>query len=176
MMHLESMMTFFVDLKINGVEVTGEQKAELVDGKVSWNGTLSDEFYFEPTNPETDSFELIGVTIGVNFHWERKENQAFRGALRLIVEHDAICPVNVLSVEEYLLSVISSEMSATASLELLKAHAVISRSWLLAQIDKSKKLAEQQAAIDMLDIKRVAYYEPFYLKEFVATVSKKKLW
>ena len=127
--------------KVNGVEVTGPQSASLEDGKVKWNGTVCDEFLFEPTDAENDSFELVGVTIGVNFHWERKENQTFRGALRLIVEHGAICPVNILSVEEYLLSVISSEMSATASLELLKAHAVISRSWLLAQMDKSKKLA-----------------------------------
>ena len=126
---------------VNGKEVTGTQSATLVDGKVCWNGEVCDEFLFEPTNIETDSFELVGVTIGVNFHWERKENQSFRGSLRLIVEHGAICPVNILSVEEYLLSVISSEMSATASLELLKAHAVISRSWLLAQMDKSKKLA-----------------------------------
>ena len=127
--------------KVNGIEVTGNQTATMQDGKVCWNGAVYEEFFFEPTDAENDSFELIGVTIGVNFHWERKENQTFRGALRLIVEHGALCPVNVLSVEEYLLSVISSEMSATASLELLKAHAVISRSWLLAQMDKSKKLA-----------------------------------
>lgn len=148
--------------KVNGVEVTGKQSAQLVDGKVSWNGTLCDEFFFEPSNPETDSFELIGVTIGVNFHWERKENQAFRGALRLIVEHGAICPVNVLSVEEYLLSVISSEMSATASLELLKAHAVISRSWLLAQMDKSKKLAtstEKYCACTQTEDELVRWYD-----------------
>ena len=127
--------------KVNGIEVTGNQTATMQEGKVCWNGSVCEEFFFEPTDAENDSFELIGVTIGVNFHWERKENQTFRGALRLIVEHEALCPVNVLSVEEYLLSVISSEMSATASLELLKAHAVISRSWLLAQMDKSKKLA-----------------------------------
>ena len=124
---------------VNGKEVTGAQSATLVDGKVCWNGEVCDEFLFEPTNIETDSFELVGVTIGVNFHWERKENQSFRGSLRLIVEHGAICPVNILSVEEYLLSVISSEMSATASLELLKAHAVISRSWLLAQMAGAEK-------------------------------------
>ncbi len=132
------------DYKVNGTVVTGEQSATLVNGKVCWNGTEYDELLFEPSNAETESFELVGVTIGVNFHWERKENQSFRGSLRLIVEHGAICPVNILSVEEYLLSVISSEMSATASLELLKAHAVISRSWLLAQMDKSKKLAESK--------------------------------
>ena len=129
---------------VNGKEVTGAQSATLVDGKVCWNGEVCDSFLFEPTNIETDSFELVGVTIGVNFHWERKENQSFRGALRLIVEHGAICPVNILSVEEYLLSVISSEMSATASLELLKAHAVISRGWLLAQIQKNKEITETQ--------------------------------
>jgi SpoIID/LytB domain protein len=105
---------------------------------------------------------LVGVTIGVNFHWERKENQSFRGSLRLIVEHGAICPVNILSVEEYLLSVISSEMSATASLELLKAHAVISRSWLLAQMDKSKKLAagaEKYCACTQTEDELVKWYD-----------------
>lgn len=148
--------------KVNGKEVTGAQAATLVDGKVCWNGEVCDSFLFEPTNKETDSFELLGVTIGVNFHWERKENQSFRGALRLIVEHGAICPVNILSVEEYLLSVISSEMSATASLELLKAHAVISRSWLLAQMDKSKKLAavaEKYCACTQTEDELVKWYD-----------------
>ena len=84
------------------------------------------------------------MTIGVNFHWERKENQSFRGSLRIIVEGDKLTAVNILPIEEYLLSVISSEMSATASLELLKAHAVISRSWLLAQIEKNKQLAAEE--------------------------------
>lgn len=148
--------------KVNGTEVTGKQTAVLAECKVSWNGSLSDEFFFEPTDAENDSFELVGVTIGVNFHWERKENQTFRGALRLIVEHGALCPVNVLSVEEYLLSVISSEMSATASLELLKAHAVISRSWLLAQMDKSKKLAagaEKYCACTQTEGELVRWYD-----------------
>ena len=128
------------DFHVSDTTVSGSQVAT-TDGKsIIWNNKEYTELFFEPANDEV-SFWLEDVTIGVNFHWERKENQTFRGALRLIVEHGALCPVNVLSVEEYLLSVISSEMSATASLELLKAHAVISRSWLLAQMDKSKKLA-----------------------------------
>lgn len=89
---------------------------------------------FEPLREETDSFELLDVTIGINFHWERKENQRFHGALKFIVEDEKITGINVIHVEDYLTSVISSEMSATASLELLKAHAVISRSWLLCQL------------------------------------------
>ncbi|MDE6321720.1 MAG: SpoIID/LytB domain-containing protein, partial [Muribaculaceae bacterium] len=85
---------------------------------------------------DSSLIELCDVTIGVNFHWERKENQRFSGDLRLIIEDDKITAINILPVEDYLCSVISSEMSATASKELLEAHAVISRSWLLAQIDK----------------------------------------
>ena len=123
--------------------VTGEQHAQATaDGKVMWNGVCADKVIFEPRDAEHDSFELKDVTIGVNFHWERKENQKFRGALHLIVENGKLTAINVLSVEEYLQSVISSEMSATASLELLKAHAVISRSWLLAQIDKNKRIVD----------------------------------
>ena len=126
----------------DGTIVTGEQHAEVTaEGQVAWNGTVADVVTFEPS--ENGYFELKGVTIGVNFHWERKENQRFSGALHLIVENGKLTSVNVLPVEDYLLSVISSEMSATASLELLKAHAVISRSWLLAQIDKNKRITEE---------------------------------
>ena len=88
------------------------------------------------------SFSLEDVTIGVNFHWERKETQTFQGMLHLVVEEDKICAINELPVEQYLASVISSEMSATSSLELLKAHAVISRSWLLAQMKKRSERKE----------------------------------
>ena len=126
----------------DGTIVTGEQHADVTaDGQVAWNGTVADKVTFEPS--ENGFFELKGVTIGVNFHWERKEDQRFSGALHLIVENGKLTAVNVLPVEDYLLSVISSEMSATASLELLKAHAVISRSWLLAQIDKNKRITEE---------------------------------
>ena len=92
------------------------------------------------SNDAKSSFELKGVTIGVGFHWEQKENQKFRGALKLIVEGDKVRAINIVGLEDYLTSVISSEMSATSSLNLLKAHAIISRSWLLAQIEKSKSL------------------------------------
>ena len=126
----------------DGTIVTGEQHAEVTaEGQVAWNGTVADVVTFEPS--ENGYFELKGVTIGVNFHWERKEDQRFSGALHLILENGKLTAVNVLPVEDYLLSVISSEMSATASLELLKAHAVISRSWLLAQIDKNKRITEE---------------------------------
>ncbi len=87
------------------------------------------------------TFEVADVVIGVGFHWERRENQRFSGSLKIIVENGRITLINILPVEDYLLSVISSEMSATASLELLKAHAVISRGWLLAQIVKNREIA-----------------------------------
>ncbi len=120
-----------------GKSYSGEQRLFVSNGKVSFNGNLYDELLFEPVKAES-TFELKDVTIGINFHWERKENQSFSGSVKFIVEDGKITAVNVLSVEDYLTSVISSEMSATASLELLKAHAVISRSWLLAQIQKNK--------------------------------------
>ena len=89
---------------------------------------------------ETPEFELHDVTIGINFHWERKENQRFRGDLEILRNPDGtVTAVNIIPIELYLKSVISSEMSATSSMELLKAHAVISRSWLLAQIDRERR-------------------------------------
>jgi SpoIID/LytB domain protein len=81
------------------------------------------------------------VTIGINFHWERQETQVFSGTLKLVVDEEKIVAINILPAEDYLTSVISSEMSANSSLELLKAHAVISRSWLFAQIEKRKAMS-----------------------------------
>lgn len=127
------------DYSCNGTPIEGEQKVSLIDGKIDWNGVKYTELSFEPQKG-TSSFELKDVVIGINFHWERKENQVFQGSLKLIVENGMITAINVLGVEDYLTSVISSEMSANASLELLKAHAVISRSWLLAQIEKNKAI------------------------------------
>ena len=121
----------------------GSRKAVLREGKIEYDGALYDELYFEEQNPSTmfaePTFILHGVTIGVNFHWQRKEDQKFAGALKIIVEDGQLTAVNVVGVEDYLLSVISSEMSATASEEFLKAHAVISRSWVMAQIASSRK-------------------------------------
>lgn len=95
---------------------------------------------FMPVDSESGFFTLHDVTIGVGFHWQRDEDQSFKGSLKMLAENDAVVGINLLSVEDYLTSVISSEMSATSSLQLLKAHAVISRSWLLAQIQKNKSL------------------------------------
>ena len=117
---------------INGEEVSGKQVVTYDNGHILWQGHSYDELLFEPLHEKSDAFELQDVTIGINFHWEQKENQRFIGALKIIVENKKLTGINVIHVEDYLTSVISSEMSATASLELLKAHAVISRSWLLA--------------------------------------------
>lgn len=118
----------------------GDYKASLSEGKIDFNGKLHNEVLIKANDIHTDSFELKDAVIGINFHWERKEDQQFQGDLKLIVENDKITAINIVSLEDYLLSVISSEMSATSSEELLKAHAVISRSWLLAQIEKNKSL------------------------------------
>ena len=124
-----------------GEMVTGEQEVAFSEGGILWNGNQYSSLTFHPQSTDA-SFSLSDVTIGVNFHWERKETQTFLGTLHFVVESDKICAINELPVERYLESVISSEMSATSSLELLKAHAVISRSWLLAQMKKRREVAE----------------------------------
>ena len=121
-----------------GEVLTGLQTVEFFEGGILWRGNQYRELTFTPQDDDA-SFSLHDVTIGVNFHWERKETQVFCGTLRLVVEADKIVAINELPVERYLTSVISSEMSATASLEFLKAHAVISRSWLLAQMAKRQR-------------------------------------
>jgi SpoIID/LytB domain protein len=123
-----------------GETVTADQVVSFSEGGILWNNNLYRELTFTPQE-EQNSFSLYDVTIGINFHWERQETQVFSGTLKLVVEEEKIVAINILPVEEYLTSVISSEMSANSSLELLKAHAVVSRSWLLAQIEKRKALS-----------------------------------
>ena len=118
----------------DGMAISGIQQAVYQKGKIHWQEKVYDELSFTPQQNTASFFELQDVTIGINFHWERKEVQRFKGELKIIVENDKLTAINIISIEDYLTSVISSEMSATASLELLKAHAVISRSWLLNKL------------------------------------------
>lgn len=122
----------------------GEHKVIYLSGnRILWNGKVYDSLMFVPEN-ENCSFDLNSVTIGVDFHWEREETQRFAGTLKLIADNTEIIAINRIALEQYLTSVISSEMSASASLELLKAHAVISRSWLLAQLPRFNGKAENK--------------------------------
>ena len=123
----------------------GPQRVKYQEGKISYNGALYDELFFEARTEATlfaePSFILHDVTIGVDFHWERKLTRQYAGTLKFIVDGGKVAAVNIIGVEDYLLSVISSEMKSTAGLEFLKAHAVISRSWVLAQIARRKDKA-----------------------------------
>ena len=126
-----------------GETLRGEQVVEFSEGGILWRGQQYRELVFSPSSPDA-SFSLHDVTIGTGFHWERQEVQTFNGTSRLVVESDRITAINELPVEQYLESVISSEMSATSSEEFLKAHAVISRSWLLSQMEHRKKAESGQ--------------------------------
>jgi SpoIID/LytB domain protein len=128
--------------KAKGENISGNQEVSLSEGGILWKDNLYKELTFIPQE-EKAFFSLHEVTIGINFHWERKETQSFTGALKLTVDEGKITAINLLPVEDYLVSVISSEMSATSSLEFLKAHAVISRSWLFAQMEKRKALVDK---------------------------------
>ena len=122
-----------------GASLEGPQEVVLANGGLLWNDRVYRQLNFTP-EADTASFTLQDVVIGKDFHWQRLEEQTFRGSLRLIVDEDKIVCINDIDIEEYLVSVISSEMSATCSSEFLKASAVISRSWLLAQMEKRQKL------------------------------------
>ena len=106
---------------------------------------------------EDCSFSLMDVTIGIDFHWERNETQTFKGSLEVMkAKNGELTAVNVLDIEDYLQSVISSEMSATSHMELLKAHAVISRSWALCKIQRS--LQGSAFACQESEGKRICWY------------------
>ena len=123
----------------------GEMQISASGGKLNWNGILIDSLTLKPSE-HGSTFTLHDVTIGIGFHWERKEDQTFSGQLKFIVEGDNVRVINILPVEEYLASVISSEMKPTATREFLKAHAVISRSWVLAQLRSPYHMAVTPAS------------------------------
>ena len=127
----------------NGQPVIAKSRVSIEGNSLQYNGAVSEEFAFVPTADDC-RFVLYDVLIGVNFHWQRRENQTFKGELRFIVENGQVRAINRLFIEDYLVSVISSEMSATSSLEFLKAHTVISRSWLYAQLHRKERV---QAAV-----------------------------
>ena len=143
-MHAERISFFFDSpfrcAEFPNITFDGEYEVSLSeDGRASFFEQEFDSLHFTPIEEqdytsEDGYFELDDVVIGINFHWERKENQRFKGGLTFMVEHGKVVAINEIPTEAYIFSVISSEMSATASLELLKAHAVISRSWLLKPI------------------------------------------
>jgi len=127
----------------DGIKFSGRFKAEIEGEKIKVSNESNEHIFssgttFLPDDIEAESFLLRDVVIGKNFHWEKKENQRFRGSLKLIKENDLITAINILPIEEYLTSVISSEMSSNSSPEFLKAHAIISRGWLLAQLEKKQ--------------------------------------
>jgi stage II sporulation protein D len=143
-------------------EVKGSFNGDfLVDGHGSVSGMfaartasgmimLADEQNREITRSPTirltarndSTFTLFSVIIGIGFHWERKEDQTFQGSLVLVCRDDGtITAINEISLEDYLQSVISSEMSADAPPEFLKTHAILSRSWLLKTLERKKQLA-----------------------------------
>lgn len=129
---------------------SGIYEAELVNDRIICKGDkdkieITDEIIFEPQEPDNESFLIRDVVIGVKFHWERKEKQRFTHSLKLIKDNGKITAVNIVPIEKYLMSVISSEMSAKCSMQMLKATAVVSRSWLLAQIEKSKSIKSEHA-------------------------------
>ncbi len=128
---------------------SGRFTAEALDNRIILKGETDNleainEIIFEPSEPISESFLIKGVIIGVKFHWERKEKQRFTHTLKLIADKNTIIAINIVPIEKYLTSVISSEMSAKSSLEMLKATAVVSRSWMLAQIEKSKYLRQKK--------------------------------
>lgn len=120
----------------------GPQTVKWHDGRISYNGMLYDELYFDSMTLSTlfaeASFILYDVVIGIDFHWQQKRTFKYAGGLKFIVEGDRITAVNCIGMEDYLMSVISSEMKSSASIELLKAHAVISRSWLKSRLKDHK--------------------------------------
>ncbi|MCT4616028.1 MAG: SpoIID/LytB domain-containing protein [Marinifilaceae bacterium] len=144
---------------INGLEYNSNQCVEIIGGQIYLNekAISINELYFTPVDDFNCFFTIQNVEIGIDFHWNRKENQSFKSVLKFILEDDSLRAVNILDVEDYLLSVISSEMHANCNIELLKAHTVIARSWLMFQIRNKKvsqssdKIITENTIIDWFD-------------------------
>lgn len=140
----------------NNQKLSGRYLAKIDNGKIvvlqnSEEVFSTDELILIPNSIETESFVLHDVIIGKEFHWERKERQRFRGILKIIKEGTGLTAINILPLEEYLVSVISSEMSPNSSIELLKAHAIVSRSWILAQIERAKNFKRDSSINEIVN-------------------------
>ena len=138
------------DFKTSGLKQTfsGRFNAEVKDNRIICKRgeekiEISDEIIFKPLDEDADSFLIKDVTIGVKFHWERKEKQRFQGSLKLKKHNNEIVVINILPLEKYLISVISSEISSKSSIQLLKSHAIVSRSWILAQLEKQNPVVKE---------------------------------
>jgi len=150
-------------IKHAGINLFGSYKVSIDDSGIklvdSGNNEVfrSNELEIVPITDTTDIFEIDDVTIGVDFHWERTEKQRFRGSIFLIREEDKLTVINIIPLELYLESVISSEMKAEASIDFLRAHAVISRSWLLSRL-KNEDPEEVQKGMIYSEDKRIRWY------------------
>ena len=142
----------------NGAFLKGEQRAILIDGKIVFNGKMYNQLFFEPTSPNA-TFDLQAVTIGVDFHWQQQEDQRFQGALEITPSKEGLVAINHIDLEQYLTCVIASEMNARSPREFLKAHAVISRSWVLAQIEKKRKQTEHPQSCFRDNEKLIRWYD-----------------
>ena len=154
------------DFRVFGFNETfsGIFTAEIVNNLIvcksaSKNLEVTNEIVFEPTEPVSESFLIRNVVIGKSFHWERKEKQRFNYSLKLLRDEDNIFAINCIPLESYLVSVISSEMNAKSSLELLKAHAVIARSWVLAQVFPPEKTKKKLVVSNENDDERIKWYD-----------------
>ena len=149
---------FIAEVKNDNIVISGNK----------FQKQFKDEIIFVPEDPFADSFLIRNVTIGLDFHWQREETQQFNHSLKLIRENDKLIAINRLPVEDYLTSVISSEMSAKSSLQSLKAHAVVSRSWVLAQLSNTKIRADIETEINQsnLDDEHICWYDREQHKNF----------
>lgn len=128
----------------------------------------TEEILFTPEDPHSESFLIRDVIIGIDFHWQRKEKQRFNHSLKLIRDGNKVIAINILPLENYIVSVISSEMSAKSSLQSLKSLSVVSRSWVLAQLEKRNtvKAVENNLSIHQPEDEFIRWYDREQHKNF----------
>lgn len=158
-------LELYGDFRIRSVNYnfSGVFTAQIEEGKIKLTGSdfsqTFDGLILEPRDPFSETFLLKDVSIGINFHWQQKKSFRFHGALKLIICENEIMGINLVPLESYLTSVISSEMSASSSLELLKAHAIISRSWVIAQLRSKKQKKENSKTEFITDNEIIRWYD-----------------
>ena len=137
----------------------GSYEVVFKDNAIYFQDQCYSSLEFEPCLSVGTHFVLPEVKIGIGFHWERFEKQAFEGRLKIIPTDKQLLAINRVPLESYLTSVISSEMSAKASGELLQAHAVISRSWLMSQMLQKGKNQTANPGFVESETERVRWYD-----------------
>ena len=95
------------------------------------NGEKSNQFYLDELTGDF-SYNINPVTAGRGFHWQKQIDISIKGSIKIRNIDGYLFLINEIGIENYLMSVATSEMSGECPEALLEAQTIAARSWLIA--------------------------------------------